>query len=334
MTEPAQRHPRLERVGIIGLGSIGRRHARLLRALLPDVRIQTHRTRLGALQDNPEDVEEIDRATFYSSRFDLVVISNPSSMHLDTLRDVLKAHLAPIVLMEKPFCVPEEEPAAREIIARHADVRIVPGNKLRFHPAITGLKAIMAAGALGRALECHAHFGTFMPGWHPYEDYRQTYASRRELGGGVLLTSIHEIDLMHHLFGDGIVHGASVRRLALHETDVEDAAHLLMSLDRCPIANVSLNFFERPADRYCKVVFERGVWSWRFGQPEVSVTEWHGDTPTTASYPVDPGVDAMYVEMWSRLLEATFDDFELESVFASLETIAAARALSEEATWK
>src|SRR5258708_28554469 len=107
---------------------------------------------------------------------------------------------------------------------------------------------------MGEAVECHAHFGSYMPGWHPYEDYRTTCAARRSMGGGVLLTSIHEIDLAHHLFGDGQVIGSMAGNFVLHEIDVEDTAHMILSLQRCKICNISLNLFERPSRRYLKVV--------------------------------------------------------------------------------
>jgi len=319
--------------GIIGLGSIGRRHARLLRALDPDVRLFAYRTSQGALREPAFHVTEVTQHDFFASKFDLVVIANPSSMHLQTLRDVLGADLARTVVVEKPFCLPKEAADAGELITTAAPTRVLPGNSLRFHPAITLLVAAMQNEDLGRAVECHAHFGTFMPGWHPYEDYRGTYAARKELGGGVLLTSIHEIDLVHHLFGDGTVTGAYVGRIQLDEIDVEDTAHLLLKLERCGVANVSLNFFERPADRFLKVVFERGVWSWTFGQPSVRLARWNGERVVETRYDVDDAVDAMYLSMWARVLGGDPDGFEMDSVFASLKTIETAKAMTEGSGW-
>jgi predicted dehydrogenase len=320
-------------VGILGLGSIGRRHARVLSSLMPDLQIYAHRTSKGALQEGFTGVTELDRDAFFSSKFDLVVISNPSSLHLQTLRDVLSANLAGTVLVEKPFCLPGEADAAEKLIADAGGIRILPGNTLRFHPAVASLQAAVRDRMLGNTLECHAHFGTYMPGWHPYEDYRSTYAARRDLGGGVLMTSIHEIDLVHHLFGPGRVAAALVGRLSLDEIDVEDSAHLLLTLERCRVANVSLNFFERPADRSLKVIFERGVWSWTFGQPVVTVVSWDGDRRLERRDEVDASVDAMYLNMWGCVQRDDLAGFELPGVFSSLRTAAAAHAMSEATGW-
>ena len=320
-------------VGIIGLGSVGRRHARLLRLLNPAVRIRAYRTRKGALQEGVEHVVELDRDTFFSSKFDLVVIANPSSLHLATLQEALRADVARTIVVEKPFCRADEAAAAERMIQDFPRTRVLPGNTLRFHPAVARLRSTIRDGAMGSALECHAHFGSYMPGWHPYEDYRSSYAARRDLGGGVLLTSIHEIDLVHHLFGQGRVAAAHVGRLSLKEIDVEDSAHILLTLERCPVANVSLNFFERPADRWLKVVFERGVWSWRFGQAAVSVARWVGDRVVESNQDVDASVDAMYRNLWDAVLRGDLDDFEMASVFSSLKTVAAAAASAEATTW-
>ena len=43
---------------------------------------------------------------------------------------------------------------------------------------------------------------TFMPKWHPNENYKISYASKKNLGGGVVLTCSHEIDLATYLFGN------------------------------------------------------------------------------------------------------------------------------------
>jgi hypothetical protein len=103
-----------------------------------------------------------------------------------------------------------------------------------------------------------------------------------------------------------------------------------LRLERCPIANISLSFFERPADRSLKVVFERGVWEWRFGQSSVVTTKWSHDAAAESVRAVDPSVDTMYQQMWRAVLNGDDDCFEMASVFGSLETVEAARALSGE----
>src|SRR5204863_1605636 len=85
--------------------------------------------------------------------------------------------------------------------ARSRDAVVAVGCQLRSHPALRRLHDLLAEGVLGRLIAVHVEQGEYLPGWHSYEDYRQSYAARRELGGGVVLTQIHELDYVHWLFG-------------------------------------------------------------------------------------------------------------------------------------
>ena len=329
MREPSE----VRKVGILGLGSIGRRHARILKSLHPDVAIAAYRTNKGALREPVDGILNLDREAFLATRFDLLVVANPSALHLETLELVLPLNRGATILVEKPFCLPQQLGAAKSLIRAYPETQILPGNCLRFHPAIDVLHEEIARGEWSEALECHAHFGSYMPGWHPYEDYRNSYAARRDLGGGVLLTSIHEIDLAHHLFGQGRMLGASVGNIVLHEIDVEDCAHLVMSLERCKICNISLNFFERPASRYLKVIYPNGVFSWTFGEAHVTTSKWRNGHADERHIPVDGSVDSMYINMWKKIFSCDLSSFEFSSVENSLNTIAVLNSRMEPVTW-
>jgi predicted dehydrogenase len=324
----------IQHVGIVGLGSIGRRHVRILKSLRPDLIMAAYRTNKGGLRGSLDDVFNLERDVFLAQHFDLVVIANPSALHLDSLAMVLSANPKATVLVEKPFCLPEEMEAARLLMAGYPQARVLPGCCLRFHPAVAVLREEIQRAGLGKAVECHAHFGSYMPGWHPYEDYRTTYAARRSMGGGVLLTSIHEIDLAHHLFGDCQVIGSMAGNFVLHEIDVEDTAHMILSLQHCKICNISLNLFERPSRRYLKIVFQNGTFYWNFSEPQVTITSWQGRETREQIIPVDANVDSMYMNMWQNVLNGRLQEFELASVTASLKTVAAILARTESIAWK
>ena len=313
----------IQTIGIIGLGSIGRRHARIIHTFFKDVDLYAYRTKKGALGEAPTYIQEIGEKEFYKKRFDLAIISNPSSLHFPTLKKIITNHAANSVFVEKPFCLPNEVDECKSLI-RKEDVAVYPGNSLRFHPAVQILKNIMREGRLGEAVECIAHAGSSMPGWHPYEDYRTSYASQKKMGGGVLLTSIHEIDLVCHLFGHSELFASYINNVVLNDIDVEDVAHLLIKSKKCSISNVSLNFFQQPYRRYLEVAFEYGSFLWNFDNDYVTVADAHDGKKQQT--PIDAEVDTMYNAMWEEIFSGSSRQnlFELASVFNSLELISSA----------
>ena len=300
-------------IGILGLGSIGRRHARILKGFNKAITIFANRTNKGSVADTPDYIKDINMEDFNAKFFDLVIISNPSSLHFKTLKEVIKIGNTQMIFVEKPFCLPDEINECKQLLSNTEHI-IFPGNSLRFHPAIDALREIITSKELGNPLECISHFGSYMPNWHPYEDYRNSYASRRDLGGGVLLTSIHEIDLVCHLFGNPKLIGGFVDTIAIKDIEVEDGAHLLLTTNHCKIVNISLNFFQKPTSRFLEVCFEKGTVYWNFYDPFIILKKENKEIREK----VDNRIDAMYEAMWKAILSGDRTNFEMTSVYNSL----------------
>ena len=120
---------------------------------------------------------------------------------------------------------------------------------------------MLAARAIGRIVAVRAEVGEYLPGWHPYEDYRQMYASRADLGGGVVLSQIHEIDYLYWLFGMPRRLMAMGGHLSSLEIDVEDTASILMEcvVDGRPIpVHLHQDYVQRPPSRTCQIIGDDG----------------------------------------------------------------------------
>ena len=262
------------KVLIVGLGGIGQRHTRNLRALLGDnaeivayrVRRRTHvvTPTLGADPDrNVENEYGIrtfaDLGDALAQKPEIAFICNPSSLHVTVTMACLEAQCD--IFVEKPL---SDSMRGIDVLIRtaerHSAIAMV-GYQLRFHPCIQALAETVKNGILGSLLAVRATIGEYLPGWHPYEDYRQMYASRAELGGGVLLSQIHEFDYLYSLFGIP----SRVFALGGHwsdlEIDVEDTATMLME---CSFAGRPLpiqlhqDYLQSPPSRQCEVIGDRG----------------------------------------------------------------------------
>ena len=190
---------------------------------------------------------------------DIAFICNPSSLHVPVALRCVEAGCD--LFMEKPLShnLSDVQPLI-EAVHRRRRVAMV-GYQLRFHPCIQKLRAILEQGNIGRPLTVRAVVGEFLPFWHRYEDYRTMYAARGELGGGVILSQIHEFDYLYSLFG--VPHrlfGLGGHWSSL-EVDVEDTASILMEFTvngRSLPVHVQLDYLQYPPMRQCEVVGENG----------------------------------------------------------------------------
>jgi predicted dehydrogenase len=259
---------------LVGLGSIGQRHARNLRTLLgADVELLAYRARglshviadggvadqQGTVADRLGIGEFTDLDEAIARRPDVAFICNPTRLHLPVAQRLAEAgcHL----FIEKPVSdtLDGVEELARTV--RDRDLVAVVGCQLRFHPLLRRVHAILREHAIGPVVAARLAVGEFLPGWHPYEDYRTSYAARRDLGGGVILTLIHELDYAFWLFGAPRKLFAVGGHLSDLELDVEDTASILMDCGtdaRALPVHVQMDFLQRPPMRSCEIVGSAG----------------------------------------------------------------------------
>jgi predicted dehydrogenase len=276
---PQQRRQPIQRCLFVGLGGVGQRHLRNLRALLGDsVQVTAYRVRRErqTLDDNLQvlagvDLEEkygvevctdLDRA--FATKPDVVFITNPSSLHLPIALQA--ARLGCHLFIEKPLS--HSLAQVGEFIAVCEQQRLVTcvAYQLRYHPGFLRLKELLGAGVLGRVLSVRAEVGEYLPGFHPYEDYRRMYAAKSELGGGVTLSQIHELDYLCALFGAPRRVFSMGGHVSSLELDVDDLSLSLLEFagpDGSPLfVELHQDFLQRPAQRSATIIGERGKLCW------------------------------------------------------------------------
>jgi predicted dehydrogenase len=114
---------------------------------------------------------------------------------------------------------------------------------------------------LGNLLGVRATIGEYLPNWHPYEDYRIMYAARADLGGGVVLTQIHEFDFLYSIFGTPSRVYAVGGHWSDLEVDVEDTASTLMEVPydgRVLPIQLHQDYLQSPPNRQCEVIGDLG----------------------------------------------------------------------------
>jgi predicted dehydrogenase len=280
-----------------GLGSIGQRHLRNLRELLGDsVEILAYRVRreVPMLNDRLQVVEggsvkdkygvaefdDLDKAL--AEKPDIVFVTNPTSMHMEVARKAAKAECH--LFIEKPLGASSE--GVDELIELVERKRLVVfvAYQLRFHPGLMQVSAWLKEERIGQLISANLLLGEYMPGFHPYEDYRKTYPAIKSMGGGVLLSQIHELDYALWLFGKPSRIFALGGQLSELEIDAEDAASVLMECQcngKVLPVSLTLDFLLSPPRRTCTIVGDQGSIVWDYhGESAVLQSRVTGETET------------------------------------------------------
>jgi predicted dehydrogenase len=279
---------------VSGAGSIGKRHAaNLRRAGIQRLAVCDPDTqRLNAVVDElkiepfPDFV-----AALAIVKPDLVFVCTPPVFHVVQALAAVRAGAH--VFIEKPLSDHLEgvDQLTTEADARGRTVQV--GYNLRFHPGIRKLKDFIDTGALGRILWAQVEAGQYLPDWRPWQDYRQSYTARKELGGGILLDGSHELDYITWLLGKPVEVLSMAGKVSTLDVDVEDCASVLLRFASGCQADVHLDFVQRGYSRSCKLVGEKGTAAWDFTSNEVKL--FSAETGVWKGFAYDFDTNDMYV---------------------------------------
>jgi len=247
---------------IAGLGSIGRRHFRNLLAL-GEKDIVLLRTRKATLPDDElagYPVETDIHEALSKHKPDAVIVANPTALHMDIALPAAEAGCH--ILLEKPIADSLERIDELRNAAQKSGSKILVGFQFRYHPTINKARELIQTGMLGKVLTVHAHWGEYLPQWHPWEDYRQSYAARDDLGGGVIRTLTHPLDYLRYLIGEIDSLWSFNSHISTLELDVEDVAEIGLKFTNGAIGGVHLNYFQRPPVHRFEIVGTQGTLRW------------------------------------------------------------------------
>jgi predicted dehydrogenase len=167
---------------VVGLGSMGKRRVRCLKAL-GHSDIIGYDFNLGRREETEKlygirTVDSLDKA--YLSSMDAFIISVPPDMHIDYLKLAVDNNKPAFV--EASVVIDGLEELNKAALAKN--VLIAPSCTLRFHPAIMDIKRIVRSGAYGKFTNFSYHSGQYLPDWHPWEKVTDYYVSQKDTGGG------------------------------------------------------------------------------------------------------------------------------------------------------
>lgn len=290
------------RVIVVGLGSIGNRHLKNLIALgVKNIGI--------VRRSNPNPQFSVDptipifRTAEEAISFhpDVAIICNPTHLHATTASMFLTAGSA--VLVEKPLSA--QVSVAEESLAKQCDASPIPCRMaycMRFHPAYQLAKEFLDKKSLGKCLYAKAWFESYLPAWHPWENYKTSYAARLDLGGGVSHTLDHELDFLSWVLGKPSELAGFTSNTGVLDIEAEEVAAYNLRHNSSTLSQILVSYCRRPGSRGYEFVFEQGTLSFRMEESEVKVHKFGEQTSEVVLKLNGYDINQMYMDMLKEFL--------------------------------
>ena len=255
-----------EKFLICGLGSIGKRHLENLEHLgAPCENILIFRTGKGVKSFGGEVLEahknrhpvffDIDEAL--REKPTATIISNPTAFHVFFALKAAKVNSH--IFIEKPLS--DSFKGLDELIKEVDERRLSAfvAYNFRFHPLLIQAKKWIESGAIGKVVSSRAEMSGRVTDWHPWEDFKISYASREDLGGGAILSLSHVIDYLYWLFGKPRRILTAAGNFGGLGIDVEDIAECIFEFsDPNHIVSFHLDFLKRPGAHFLEIFGTQG----------------------------------------------------------------------------
>ena len=250
---------------IVGLGSIGKRHLKIVKEILPNSIIIAYGHDERNKQDKILGIDKsfIDLKKVIDEKPDIAIISNPASLHVPVAKELALSGID--LLIEKPLS--DNYFDARDLVktCKLNNIKLMTGFNLRYLPCLVFLRQQLQKSIIGRVMSIRIEVGQNLKKWRPNTDYSKSVSANKNLGGGVLLELSHEIDYLSWLFGDVKWVFGHISHLSKLDLDVEDSANILIGLDRHAynknnvVASINMDFLRNDDTRYCYVIGEDGT---------------------------------------------------------------------------
>lgn len=318
---------------MIGYGSIGRRHVENLSSFSNmDILVCTKRKHDKFLKGkNCKIYSTIEECI--KERPDAAIICNVTSLHMKTAIKLAKVGIN--LLIEKPLS--DSMDGVKTLLDETKRQKLVTmiGCNFRFNPCLIKIKEIISKRQIGKVLSVHAENGSYLPSWHPKERYQDSYTARKNLGGGVLLTSIHELDYLYWFFGNVTGVFSITGKFSDLEISADDLSCILLHFKNNIVAEVHLDYFQRPISRNCKIIGTKGTLYWNNDTNTVTLYDIKNNKWITKMKLKDYDSNSMYVDELTHFIECVVKKKQtLNPVREGIETLKIALATKKSSKTK
>ncbi len=255
---------------IIGLGSMGKRRIRNLQKL-------GHKNIIGFDPridrcNETKKMYKIPTFTIFQDSLnekpDAFIISTPPDLH---------AIYAKIAIKQNIHFFMEVNMSSKNIssliaLMKNKNIIGVPSCTMRYHPIVTQLKKLLEKNSIGKILQIHHHWGHYLPNWHPWEDYRDFYVSKKETGAAKEIIPF-EIVWLVYLFSDINWVWGNAKKISNLKTDIDDAYQILMQFKNKILCSMTVDVVSIPSFRDTKIIGTNGSIICNFNDGTIQISK-------------------------------------------------------------
>jgi len=233
-----------------GLGSIGSRHARLIKENfnheLYAYRYKKTQKKNSLNIKEISDLKEIDKI-----KPDVAFITNPPYKHIEAATFCAEKGID--LFIEKPLSNSKKGVNNLLKIIRKNHINAYIAYCLRFHPVIIWIKKHLEKN---KPLHLTVNVSSYLPNWRKNVNHLEHYSAFKNQGGGVILELSHEIDYVYYLLGGIRDIKANAKKLSNVTINSEDFADILLESKKGIYCNLHMNFLSRLERREIIIDFE------------------------------------------------------------------------------
>ena len=256
----------MNKILVVGYGSIGKRHVKNL--------LEFSKCEILILTKQKISTDKETRIKYFDSLTDVLkekpeigFITNETSYHVEIALKLAKKNMH--LFIEKPLSNSIKNIKKLQEIVKGKKLITQMGCNWRFHPCIKKIKDILIKNEIGKIYSVQVESNSYLPDWHPYEDYTKGYAARKELGGGILLTCIHELDFLYWYFGKVEEIFSVTKKQSQLKINADDISIMILKFKKNILGEIHLDYFQRPDFKRCKIIGSKGTLYWDSGINEV-----------------------------------------------------------------
>jgi len=289
---------------VIGYGSIGKRHAHNIHKLGHVPILLRHKK----TQQNLEGFAEYYRFSTAVSQcaLDGAIICSPTAMHISDVKKCIN-HKIPFLLEKPPTPDLQTTQELLQLIHENMPVKYDIGLNLRYYPPLQFIKEYLPQ--LGQIYSAQISVGYYLPYWRQNIDYRKSSSAKKELGGGVHIELIHDLDYALWFFGYPEKTFGQVHKVSNLDISTDDLCSIHLNYENGSLIELHLDYLSHSYQRHCRIIAENGTMTWDMNEHTVCYTK-RGETQPIALYtlPIDYDINQTYIDELTHFIHIIKDD--------------------------